>query len=216
MTNIFTDRIYLLYLIPAAILSLTIHEFSHAFVSYKLGDFTAKYAGRLTLNPFKHLELFGSIMFLIAGVGWAKPVPIDPRYYKNTKTGVMLVSLAGPLSNLLIAFIALSMVYFFSNGVQLGFRNLRLVLLGFLALLYRINVGLAVFNLLPIPPLDGSKILGGLLPARQYYGMLRYQNYFTIGFFLLIFIIPSGVSMILNPMINFVDSILTFIVKMFV
>ena len=150
------------------ILSATLHEASHGYVAYALGDPTAKYAGRLTLNPVKHLDLFGSIIlpllmyFATAGAvvfGWAKPVPYNPYNLKGGKWGPALVAIAGPLLNFLIAI-------FFSNIGRLGASTLSPSFVSVAIVIVVINVLLAVFNLLPVPPLDGSKLLFALLPAR--------------------------------------------------
>lgn len=164
-----------LYLLPAALISLPIHEFAHGYVSYKYGDPTAKAEGRLTLNPLKHLDPIGFIMLLIIGFGWAKPVPINPTYYKNRKLGIVMVSLAGPLSNLILAFISLLILKIFGNMMQ---ANVLLYYLAtFLEDLVWLNIILAVFNLIPIPPLDGSKILMCALPTKMAYSYSRLEQY---------------------------------------
>jgi Zn-dependent protease len=163
----------LLLLIPVLLFSLSLHEFSHGYVSYRLGDPTPKNQGRLTLNPLAHLDPMGSIVLLITRrFGWAKPVPINPNYYKNPRRGIMLVSLAGPFANFFLAavfaFSARGLVYFSSAGLyqlqQAGFGNLVQTIFVFFQLAVTINLALGFFNLLPVPPLDGSKILMGILP----------------------------------------------------
>ncbi|MFW6294213.1 MAG: site-2 protease family protein [Halanaerobium sp.] len=163
----------LLLLIPVLLFSLSLHEFSHGYVSYRLGDPTPKSRGRLTLNPLAHLDPMGSIVLLITRrFGWAKPVPINPNYYQNPRKGIMLVSLAGPFANFFLAAVfalsARGLVYFSSAGLyqmqQAGFGNLVQTIFMFFQLAVTINLALGFFNLLPVPPLDGSKILMGILP----------------------------------------------------
>jgi len=188
------------------LLSLTIHELSHAFISYKLGDPTARNMGRLTLNPIKHLDIFGTLMMIIsmiagAGFGWAKPVPINPAYYKNKRTGTMLVSVAGPLSNLLLAFISTFPLIYINYKYDLrllGAFDVKVITSNFLWMLVLTNINLAVFNLIPVPPLDGSKILAGILPSRQYYKYLEYERYISFAFMFLILIVFTKFPDILN------------------
>ena len=168
-----------LLMIPVLLISLTIHEFSHGYIAYRLGDPTAKNEGRLSLNPFRHLDPVGTIMMIIARIGWAKPVPINPIYFKDRKKGTMLVSIAGPLSNLAMAFIG---VFLFEITYIVGYRNIiagdyfTLYFIEFLKLFFLVNINLAIFNLLPVPPLDGSKILSGVLPADKYFRFMQYED----------------------------------------
>lgn len=178
---------------------MTFHELSHAYVSYKLGDPTAKQMGRLTLNPLKHLDPIGAIMLFVSGFGWAKPVPINPMYYKNRRKGTILVSIAGPLSNLLLATIFYTLYYIISGkygNPSIGVFDFST----FSSAMVSINIGLAAFNLLPFPPLDGSKILGGFLPPKYYYTMLQYENYISLAFLFLVFVVPGALSFILTPL----------------
>ncbi|MDZ7672645.1 MAG: site-2 protease family protein [Halanaerobiales bacterium] len=201
----------LILVIPVLLLSLSIHEYSHGYVSYLLGDPTPKDNGRLTLNPIKHLDLMGSLVLLITRrIGWAKPVPINPRYYKNPRKGLMLVGIAGPGSNLIMAiFFALIFrtVIFFSSvssvgsiGVQVS--DLQYVLLRFLLLAVMVNLSLGFFNLLPIPPLDGSNILRGILPRNLEKYLNKLQG--PIGMVILLILAYTGIlwSMI-SPFVNF-------------
>ena len=148
----------------AALLCITLHELSHGFVAWRLGDPTAKNAGRLTLNPIKHLDLFGLLMMLIAKVGWAKPVPVDMRYFKHPKQGMALTALAATAIASLIYHIA-------------PLHPVWVAVLCLLSNLALLGVGMGLFNLIPISPLDGSKILFALLPDRAYYTILRYEKY---------------------------------------
>jgi Zn-dependent protease len=172
----------------AVLVILTIHEYAHGYVAYKLGDNTAKNCGRLTLNPIKHLDPIGAVCMIFFHIGWAKPVPIDPRYFKNPKRDFAKVAIAGPLSNIIMGFIAafLYLLIFaifkdktFSED-DFSFRFLQNVLL-FIYLFHTINVGLGVFNLLPIPPFDGSRILNVILPEKTYFSIMRYERKIYFG-----------------------------------
>lgn len=171
-------------IIPAAFFSVVFHEISHGFVAYCLGDDTAKSRGRLSINPIKHIDIFGLVCMIVFGFGWAKPVPINPYYFKKRKLGIVLVSLAGPLSNMLQALISISLALIVSkfNAGNIVFE----ILVQFFVILGILNVSLAIFNLLPVPPLDGSKILFSVLPDRSYSFVIEYERYgFLILFILL-------------------------------
>ena len=147
-----------------AALILPFHELAHGWMANKLGDSTAKWMGRLTLNPIKHLDPIGSVLLIFTGYGWAKPVPINPRNFKNQKQGMAITAAAGPIANLLIALVFMilwKIAAYMSYAMDLTFLNVLSTLLLYIV---SINVGLAVFNLLPIPPLDGSRIVGLFLP----------------------------------------------------
>lgn len=156
----------MLFTAPAILLAIVCHEYAHGWVSDKLGDPTPRQSGRLTLNPLKHLNLLGVLCMLIFHVGWANPVPINPSYYKNRRTGLIATSLAGPAANLILAFLSLLL-----DGLVQRFANPNSLIVWLIVqLLYAsavLNVGLALFNLIPIPPLDGSRILGELVPQVQ-------------------------------------------------
>jgi Zn-dependent protease len=180
--------------IPALLIAISFHEYAHARVSYSLGDPTPKWRGRLSLNPLVHLDPIGLIMLWLFRFGWAKPVEINPSYYKEPKKGTILVSLAGPMANLILAFIA--MIILKLDILRIG------VLDSFIYILFLYNLTLAVFNLIPIPPLDGSKILAGLLPARQADEFSKLEAY---GPFVLILLVYFGLlGKILNPLIIFI------------
>ncbi len=194
--------------------AVTIHEVSHGLVAYRLGDPTPKLAGRLSLNPIKHLDLFGTLAFILTqAIGWAKPVPINPRYFKNPKQDMIWVALAGPVSNLLLATLFALLLKFlpyflyplsFFGRRSVVFFGKPLVLM--FALGIQLNIGLAVFNLLPIPPLDGSRILFGLLPPSMAYRYMRLEPY---GFIILLLLIFTGViQKIILPAILYLSSIL--------
>ncbi len=169
----------LLFMIAAyavmVLVVLPVHEMAHAWAAHKLGDDTAKWNGRLTLKPTAHLDLQGTLMLVLFGVGYARPVPINPYNFQNRRKGVALSALAGPASNLLMAVVSVGLyrlcVTFLPNTVALGYLYLILI-----EVFASINIRLAVFNLLPIPPLDGSKIFGYFLPDRWVYTMERYSR----------------------------------------
>ncbi len=164
-------------IVAASLLCITFHETCHGLVAYWLGDPTAKNQGRLTLNPIKHIDLMGLIMMAVCHFGWAKPVPVDMRNFKNPKTGMALTALAGPVSNVLLAYLAMlcySLCYYFS-AVHESDAARYLLLFSYYVVL--ISAGLAVFNIFPIPPLDGSKVLFALLPDEWYAKLMRYERY---------------------------------------
>ena len=158
----------LLLLVPVLIFALCFHEFAHAWVAYKLGDPTAKQSGRLTLNPLAHLDPMGSLMILIIGFGYAKPVPVDARYLKNPRTDMMKVAFAGPAANLLLAFV---------GGTIIRAHIVGGSLILMLYLFTQINIMLAVFNMIPIPPLDGSQIFSGLMVRKNSNLVMKLQMY---------------------------------------
>ncbi len=211
LTNGFAsfDILHFLLLILVLCISLSIHEVSHGWIAYKLGDDTAYLAGRLTLNPLAHLDLVGSICFIIGGIGWAKPVPINPARFDRKytmKRGIVLSSLAGPGSNLIMAIVS-SIIYFIVLTIfsltkvatieiiaEYGKQYLipdstsfmANLLLKFLLMLISSNFILAIFNLLPVPPLDGFKIFGALLPNNIYFKIMNYERYIGMIFLFLV------------------------------
>lgn len=175
---------------------LPIHELAHGYVAYKLGDDTAKNQGRLTFNPFAHLNPIGTIMIFLFGIGYARPVPVNPNRFKNPKGGMALVALAGPLSNLIMAFV-FNFVYvaLVSKFQMSGFIGAVMYFFYFAAW---VNVTLAVFNLFPIPPLDGSKVLAALLPNRIYNKYMMYERYIMLALLVLLFtgVLDTPISII--------------------
>lgn len=172
------------------LLILPLHEFAHAFVAKKCGDYTAESSGRLTLNPFKHVDPIGAVLLLLTGFGWAKPVPINPNAMRNPRNGIIWTSLAGPLSNLLAAFISVIvlrvLMYIPIPASNVGLYNTLSSISTILFYFSSTNIGLAVFNLIPIPPLDGSKVLIQFLPTRAVIWIQRNQMTISIIFTVLI------------------------------
>ena len=198
----------ILAVLTIVFLILPLHEFAHGWIAYKLGDNTAKYSGRLTLNPLVHIDPLGALLILLVGFGWANPVPINPRNFKNPKAGMALTALAGPLSNIIAAFIGMLL-----NGIILGLMvrfmspiNMGLItgINTFFSYYIIINIGLAVFNLIPIPPLDGSKILGAFLSDNVIESYYKYQNITALVLFALIFmgVLDFPLSFLQNVIYN--------------
>lgn len=197
--------------VPITLIALTVHEFAHGWVSTKLGDPTPRMQGRLTFNPLAHLDLVGTILMIITGFGWAKPVSVDPRYYKDTKKGMALTAAAGPLSNLILAFIAMLIATVFmliNRKFALGFETAEQMTMDIAFIFAVRNLCFMVFNIIPIPPLDGAKVLGMFLPNRTYYKMLQYERYFMILIMLLsltgVFstVIGTGVNIVMNGILK--------------
>ncbi|MBR1456970.1 MAG: site-2 protease family protein [Oscillospiraceae bacterium] len=198
----FTYILSLFLSVIPALICITLHELSHGLVAYRLGDTTARDRGRLTLNPLKHLDPMGLLMMLLFRVGLAKPVPVNPSLFKETNWYMSLVALAGPLSNVLI-----TIVFLFLYGVTylpLSSSGAGQYVTEMIELTARISLGLAVFNLIPVPPLDGSKILMSALPDEDYRKVLRFERY---GSLLMLVLVASGVlGRPLSLLINFLYS----------
>ena len=195
----------LIFQIPVLLMSLTIHEFSHGYVAYLLGDDTAKRAGRLTLNPISHIDPFGLLMLFIAHIGWAKPVPINPHNFQNYKRDTAITAAAGPAANFMIALI----LAFIFNKMKFNV-NPYLVSMIYYGIL--INLALGIFNLLPIPPMDGSKILGGFLSDEAYYKFTA-QERKGAQILMIIFVVSfvfklNIIGRIIIPPINFLMNLL--------
>lgn len=176
--------------LAAVFLCLTIHETCHGLAAYALGDPTAKRAHRLSLNPLRHIDWIGFVMMIVAGFGWAKPVPVNPNYFKKPKQGMAITALAGPVSNFVLALLLLlaaRLVYL--RALATG--TLPETLFTFLVNTASLSVGLGLFNLVPVPPLDGSKVVAVLLPDRAYNWLMRYEQF---GMVLLVIIISVGIG----------------------
>ena len=188
--------VFISYMVLILVL-MPVHEFAHAFVADRLGDKTPRWNGRLTLNPLAHIDWLGAAMILLFGIGYARPVPISPRNFKNARKGMALTALAGPVSNLLMAILSIAIfrvLLLFGGDVVNGsiYVNMdanwlvyaHVILIQVFA---SVNIGLAVFNLLPIPPLDGSRIFSAILPRKWAFYMERYEQYIMLGLMLLLF-----------------------------
>lgn len=227
-----STKIFLIVCIPLVVLfSLSIHEYAHAVVSYALGDPTAKSRGRLTLNPFKHLNPLGTLCMLLFGFGWARPVPIDVRYYKEPKKGMALCGLAGPAINAVIGISTFSMYSIMCWGAErLALDAIGVIIPDWLYvalahIFYIIgyyNILLAVFNLIPIPPLDGSRLLYAFLPDKQYFAVMKYERIIMfvmlallwIGIFDVLF--DAVLTLSMNCISTLVYSVMDMILKLVV
>lgn len=204
--------IRLLTVIPAVLLALVLHETAHGYVAFRLGDPTAKALGRLTLNPAKHLDLVGTILMLVTGYGWAKPVPVNARYFKNPKKGMALTALAGPVTNLSLGLVfaflyALFYVLFYRHyyAVAIAGSTALLDILAFMLILFcgnfaMINVSYAIFNLFPVPPFDGSRVLLLFLPQKWYFAVMRYEKVL-----MLIVLIGMASGVLWTPIASVID-----------
>lgn len=169
-----SQGIYYLIRALVTLVAIPFHEAGHALASWLLGDPTAKREGRISLNPFRHFDLLGTLCMIFAGVGWAKPVSTDPRNFKRPKLGMALTALAGPVANLILAYLGMvlwKLLYYWAPVNDVTIFAAR-----FLQYLVAMDVGLAVFNLIPVPPMDGSRVLLAVLPERAYFGVMRYER----------------------------------------
>lgn len=205
--NLIPNLIVMLFTIPALLIAFPVHEFSHGITAYALGDKTAKNMGRLTLNPIKHLDVLGTICIIFLHFGWAKPVPVNPNNFKNPKAGMSLTALAGPVSNFILAFLSLFLegLYIIAMGNKVASGVLYVIsyiIVNFLYTSAFINISLGIFNLIPIPPLDGQKIIGFLLPDSLQNFFDRNGMYFQVLLMILLF-----TSLLTAPLSNMVYAV---------
>lgn len=189
------DLTSLLYLVPAILIALTVHEFAHAFVAYKFGDISQKENGRLSLNPIHHLDPIGTLCLLLFQFGWAKPVKVNPYYFKNFKDGMIWTAVSGPIANFIVGF--LSIVGYLLVLKFFTLQKVTLYLIFFFQYCALVNVGLGIFNLIPIPPLDGAKVLMGILPENMYVNLLKYEHVISI-----LLLLCLGMGILDAPLLN--------------
>ena len=190
-----SDKIIeLLFVIPCVLIALTVHEVAHGYMAFRLGDPTARNLGRLTLNPLKHLDPIGTICMIFFHFGWARPVPVNSRYFKKPRRDMALTSAAGPVSNFIMAFLG-ALVYailytiFASHPVSTNFvAYIQIAALQLLQYFHILNLSLGLFNLIPVPPLDGSRIFLTFLPAKYYFGIMKYERYIQLGLMILLYL----------------------------
>lgn len=194
-----------LIILPGVIIAISFHEFAHAAVAYVMGDSTAKDEGRMSINPAKHLDPIGFLMLMIARFGWAKPVPVNENNFKNRALGSFLVSIAGISMNILISIVTI-VIFHFTQGLFSNYAYYQ-VMSGII----RINISFAAFNLLPVPPLDGSKLLLSLLPAKYRYLVYKYENYGTL--ILILLLITGTIGIVLSPIVNVIITFITTIIN---
>lgn len=206
--------INVIVLFPMVLLAITIHEYSHAYMAYKMGDSTARDQGRLTLNPLSHIDIIGALMMLLTYFGWARPVPINPRNFLKYKKGMILVSAAGPLSNLIVGFVSLFLfylVYKFVPAAWFGFRPLCIIFQTFAVL----NVNFGLFNLLPVPPLDGFKIVSVVAPYRFREKLFMLEQYGFVILLLFLFILRPVLSYLSNWVFSIYSSVILYFLRLF-
>ncbi len=208
---------YIVSLVIAVILAMSIHEMAHGLVSYWLGDPTAKLQGRISLNPFAHVDWLGVLCLLLFHFGWAKPVPVDPSYYKDRKTGIIWTSFAGPVANFLLAFVCIfCLILILKLNPLFLYSNLGSLLESILSMTATLNIGFGLFNLIPVPPLDGSKVLFAFLPDEQYYRFIQGSPFFMLVLVVLIYlgVLSQPLSMMQNGIWNAFVQICSFLLGM--
>ncbi len=193
MSSILASLRDILYTLPCILLALTVHEVAHGWMAMKLGDPTARNLGRLTLNPLKHLDPVGTLCMVLFHFGWARPVPINSRYFKKPRRDMALTALAGPVSNILMGTVGILLycifVTIFNAHPATGFLfNIQMSVIMLLRYFYSLNLSLAVFNLLPVPPLDGSRIFLVFLPPKMYFGIMQSERYIQMGLMILLYL----------------------------
>lgn len=217
MPNI--DFVELLLLIPAALITLTLHEYAHGYVAWRLGDPTARSLGRLTLNPLKHLDPLGTLSMVLFRYGWAKAVPINPRYFKDPRKGMALTAAAGPATNLILSFVGalLAKLTVLGGNALLSLWPSKFLFLffghltDFFVLFHLLNTSYCIFNLIPLPPLDGSRIFYVFLPTKWYFKVMKYER--TIMIVLMIALIAGTFTGLLTTAISYVSNAIFFLLS---
>ncbi|MBQ4122082.1 MAG: site-2 protease family protein [Clostridia bacterium] len=201
--------IVFLLTVPSMLIALTFHEVAHGFVAYKCGDPTAKNLGRLTLNPIKHLDPIGTLLMLLVGYGWARPVPVNSRYFKNPRKGMALTALAGPLTNLILGFLGVALYWFvYSLAITSSFEQEAVSPIFEAVILFAyyfsmLNLTFAVFNMIPLPPFDGSRIFLVFLPPKYYFGVMKYERIILLVVLLSMYFLPwSPVHLVVDFLFN--------------
>lgn len=213
--NLIPQIIQILFSIPCVLIAITFHEFAHGYAAAKLGDPTAESLGRLTLNPLKHLDPIGALCMLFFRFGWAKPVPINTRYFKKPRRDLAITALAGPAVNIMLSFAGMllcRLLFIVAENPALQgigeFASTALALLAtFLMYFYQLNASFAVFNLLPIPPLDGSRLFSLILPPAWSYKIMQYERYIALGVLVLLYIgvLDGPLSFLVNGLLSGMD-----------
>ena len=202
--------------IPIVLIALTVHEVAHGYVAYKLGDPTAKALGRLSLNPIRHLDPIGAICMLLFHFGWARPVPVNARHFRNPRRDMALTALAGPTSNFCMAILALIIAnYITLIPIQPDtvFGRIIILFYYFFEMFASMNLGLAIFNLIPVPPLDGSRIFLIFLPDRLYFGIMKYERYISFALLALLWfgVLNYPLSYVFNRVYYGIDYLISFL-----
>lgn len=204
------DNLYMMLItVSSCLLCVTVHECCHGLAAYAMGDPTAKQAGRLTLNPLKHIDLVGLVMLVLVKFGWAKPVPVDMRRFRNPEAGMALTALAGPLGNVVLTAVAMmlhAVCYFYQLYYESALWSYLDTFCVYTALL---SAGLGIFNLIPVPPLDGSKILFSVLPPKWYLMLMRYERYGMIILMVLLVlgVLDAPLNLMRNGLIDLLDPV---------
>ena len=197
------DLLFLLLRLPIVFIALSFHELAHGYIAERLGDPTARAHGRITMNPVKHFDPLGMLSMVLFGVGWAKPVPINPRNFKNPKKGMAITAAAGPIANLILAFIGaliyriLLAIFIAIGPVKQEILLLQQIVLFFVSMFESMNIYLAVFNLIPVPPFDGSRLVNCIFPDRIYFSMMKYERLIMVAMIVLLF---TGIA---DPVLDF-------------
>lgn len=218
MQNFIQSVIELLFAIPCILIALTVHEVSHGYMAYKLGDPTAKNLGRLTLNPVKHIDPVGTLCMILFRFGWARPVPINSRYFKNPRRDMALTAAAGPISNFILAFIGILiqqilMAVFAKFPAHSEFTaHLQYGAIMLTSYFHVLNLSFGLFNLIPVPPLDGSRIFLVFLPPKYYFGIMKYERYIQIA--LLVLLWTNIITIPLSNLVNLISNGMLFIVRL--